>query len=153
MTKRTIKKSIRLNAPKEVVWNVLLDDQFTRKWYAEFSEGSHAETDWQIGSKAVFTDNTKSGLVGKIIANKTHEIISVEYTGFVENGVEDYTSEVAKAVNGGHETYRLSESNGVTHLSIECDMTEDCFEFMSLAWDKALQKIKNLSESQLKLQA
>ena len=153
MKKQTIKKSIELNAPKEVVWNVLFNDEFTRIWYSEFSEGSHAQTDWKVGSKAVFTDNSNCGLIGKIIANRPFELLSVEYTGQLLNGAEDYDSDIAKDIKGGLESYRLSEQNGKTHLSIECDMGEDFFDLMSQAWGRALQKIKQLTESQKQLQS
>lgn len=147
MEKQTIKKSIEINTSKEKVWDVLLNDKFTKIWYAEFSEGSHAETDWKVGSKAIFTDNSKEGLVGKVIVNKPNEVISVEYQGTVIDGKEDYESDVSKNVKGGLETYRLSEKDGVTYLSIECDMAPELFESMSLLWEKALQKVKELSET------
>jgi uncharacterized protein YndB with AHSA1/START domain len=31
---QTIKKSITINAPREKVWEVLLQDKLTRLWYA-----------------------------------------------------------------------------------------------------------------------
>ncbi|MBC7888409.1 MAG: SRPBCC domain-containing protein [Ferruginibacter sp.] len=147
MKHKTIKKSIEINAPKEKVWEVLLDDKFTRIWYAEFSEGSHAETDWKIGSKALFTDNSKTGIVGKIIENKPSELISIGYEGIVgADGIEDYESDKAMEVKGSYETYTLSQNDeGKTLLSISCDMAENYFDTMSLAWDKALLKIKTLS--------
>jgi hypothetical protein len=143
---KTIKKSIAVNAPKQKVWEVLLNDETTRIWYAEFSAGSHAETDWKIGSKALFTDNSGDGLLGKIVENKNAEILSIEYLGAVVKGQEDYDSDMAKAVKGGMEIYKLTEINGVTELTISCDMDENWFDTMSLAWDRALQKIKALSE-------
>lgn len=151
MKKRTIKKTIELNAPKEIVWNVLLHDEFTRIWYSEFSAGSHADTDWSVGSKAIFSDDSHSGLIGKVIANQPCELLSVQYTGQLIHGVEDYDSAIAKDVQGGLETYRLSEKNGKTLLATECDMNEDFFETMSEAWDRALQTIKQLAESQKQL--
>jgi len=147
MKKQTIKKSIDIKAPKEKVWDVMLNYKFTRIWYAEFSEGSHAETDWKLGSKAMFKDSSESGLVGKVIANKPYEVISVEYEGIVIAGIEDYKSESANNVKGGFETYRLKEKDDVTYLSIECDMSEEYFESMSSAWEKALKKVKELSEA------
>lgn len=147
MEMQTIKREIDINASKEKVWNVLLDDTFTRAWYKEFSEGTHVETDWEVGSKAVFTDNTGDGLISSVIANKPAELLSMQFEGMVKNGVEDYESAGAKALKGGFETYRLSERNGVTHLAITSDTGADYFEFMAAAWDKALQKIKELSES------
>ncbi|MBC7829774.1 MAG: SRPBCC domain-containing protein [Chitinophagaceae bacterium] len=146
-----IKKSIELSAPKEIVWDVLLDDDCTRAWYAEFSEGTHAKTDWKVGSKAIFTDNTKSGMVAKVVQNIPGEILSMEYQGIVVNDIEDYEGEIAQAVKGGREIYQLTEKNGKTTLSIECDMGEDFYESMSEAWDRALQKIKQLSEPQEQL--
>ncbi|HXI00504.1 MAG TPA: SRPBCC domain-containing protein [Sphingobacteriaceae bacterium] len=142
-----IEKSIKIKAKKEAVWEVLLQDKYTRIWYSEFSPGSHAETDWQIGSKAVFKDDSKCGIVGMVVKNKPYEIIELEYDGIITDGIEDYDSEIAREVKGGLETYQLSEEEGVTQLSIACDMSEEYFEMMSKAWDNALAKIKELSES------
>ena len=61
--------------------------------------------------------------------------------------MEDFESDDAKGIKGSLETYKLSEMNGVTHLVIESDMGEDYFEKMSLAWNKALIKIKELAEN------
>ena len=145
MKTKTIKKSLEISAPKENVWDVLINDKFTRAWYAVFSQGTHAETDWKVGSKATFTDDSHSGLIGKIIENKPNEILSIEYEGMVVDGLEDYDSEIARSIKGGREIYQLSGNNSSTHLSISCDMSEDYFESMSLAWDKALLKISELA--------
>lgn len=143
---KRIKMSIEINAPKEKVWEVLLNDQYTRQWYAEFSEGSHAETDWKEGSKAVFTDNTHSGLISKVTKNKPFEVFSLEYQGVVMAGEEDYESQVAKEIKGGLEAYQLSEMEGKTTLNIESDMGDEYFDSMSASWEKALKKVKQLSE-------
>lgn len=143
----TIRKSIDINAPKEKVWDVLLKDEFTRIWYSEFSEGSHAVTDWKVGSKAIFKDHSGNGLIAKVIANEPCKLLSIEHQCMLMNGVEDYESKYAKEVKGAKETYKLSEENGITHVDIECDMGPDMFEMMAGAWDKALQKVKELSEA------
>ncbi|MBC7915105.1 MAG: SRPBCC domain-containing protein [Pyrinomonadaceae bacterium] len=145
---KQIKKSIEITATKEKIWEVLLQDKFTRIWYAEFSEGTYAETDWKLESKVVFKDATNCGLIGKIVVNRPFEVISVEYTGILTNGIEDTKSSDAKSMSGGRETYRLTEiGTNTTQLNIECDMAEEYFGMMSAAWDKALEKIKNLSEN------
>lgn len=43
---KTIKKTIDIHASGEQVWKVLIEDQYNRKWFAEFGEGSHAVGDW-----------------------------------------------------------------------------------------------------------
>ena len=149
MKTKRIKKSIEINAPKEKVWNVLLDDQYTRLWYAAFSEGSHAETDWKEGSKAVFTDNTHSGLISKVTKNKPYEVLSLEYQGVVTGGKEDYESQLAQEIKGGLESYQLTEKDGITSVSIESDMGEEFFDSMSDSWENALKKVKQLSEEKL----
>lgn len=147
MGMQTIKKSIEVEAPKANVWDVILTDKFNRIWYAEFSEGTHAETDWKVGSKATFTDKSNCGLISEVRTNQPHEVLSLEYVGIVADGKEDYESDAAKAVKGGHETYVLSGADGITQLSIECDMGAEYFDMTSSAWDRALQKIKELSET------
>jgi uncharacterized protein YndB with AHSA1/START domain len=146
MNIKTIKKSITVNAPKERVWEVLLDDAYTRQWYSEFKEGSHAETDWQEGSPAKFLDTDNCGMLGRIVQNRPYELIDIEYDGFIMHGKEDRESEGAVAAKGSHEIYRLSESDGATRLDIASDMGEDWYEGMSEAWDRALQRLKELAE-------
>lgn len=147
METQKIKKSIEIGAVKDNVWKVITNDGYTKQWFAEFGEGIQAETDWTVGGKAKFTDKNGDGIVGKVVTNKPNETLSIEYEGVVDKGREDYESDGAKGVKGTQETYVLSGENGVTQLSIECDMAAEYFEMMSAAWDRALEKIKTLSET------
>ncbi|WP_205503947.1 SRPBCC family protein [Rufibacter psychrotolerans] len=142
-----IKKDIAINASRQRVWEVLTQDHYVRQWYASFSEGAYAETDWQEGSKVLFKDPSNNGMVARVVANRPLELLDVEYAGLVSNGQEDTTSEEARAVQGGRETYQLQEKAGHTHLSISTDMTPEYFEMMSTAWDAALAKIKAMAEA------
>jgi hypothetical protein len=141
-----IQKTIVINATKEQVWDVLVQDQYTKLWYSEFSEGSHAITDWKEGSNVKYIDNSNCGMVAKVVVNKPAEELSVEYTGEIIDGKEVYDSDNANAMKGGRETYKLSVNDGATVLYIESDMSEEYFEMMSAAWDRALLKIKELAE-------
>lgn len=147
MKLKTIKESIKINASKEKVWEVVINDKYINIWYGEFSEGSHAQTDWKVGSKAIFVDNSTNGMVAKIIANEPGKILSMEFQGIVINGQENYETEEALFVKGGMETYHFSEINGITEMSIESDMADLYFDFMSEAWKNALKKVKELAES------
>ncbi|MBA3680918.1 MAG: SRPBCC domain-containing protein [Bacteroidetes bacterium] len=104
---KTIKKSIVIHASNQKVWNVLIKNEYNKQWFAEFSEGSHAQTDWQVGSKAIFTDTTGGGLIARITENKLNQLLSMEYIGIMVNGKEDYGSAEAKKYNGGKEIYVL----------------------------------------------
>jgi len=145
---KVIKRSVSINAPKEKVWDVLVNNKLNRIWYAEFSAGTIAETDWQIGSKAVFKDESGSGLIAEVTENKPNEILSVEYKGMLSGGKEEYDSEEAKSVQGGGETYVLKGTNGRTDLTITCDLDDSMYDAMLGMWDKALQRLKQLAESE-----
>ncbi|MBC7488180.1 MAG: SRPBCC domain-containing protein [Cytophagaceae bacterium] len=104
-------------------------------------------TDWKERNKALFIDHNGDGLLGKIILNKPYEKLSVEYYGEVIKGKEDFDSPGAQSVKGGLETYTLVEEKGITLLTIAGDMSSDYFDFMFAAWTRALQKVKELAES------
>ncbi|MBS1492378.1 MAG: SRPBCC domain-containing protein [Bacteroidetes bacterium] len=143
---KKIRKTIEINASKEKVWQVLTEDRYTRIWYAEFHPESHAVTDWKVGSTAYFQDNSGNGIVAKIIKNDPTEILSMEYTGMLVNGKEDYESDMAKDFAGGRETYIMNEKEGVTTLELEGDMNEEMYDMMSGLWEKAFAKFKELAE-------
>ncbi|SCY34648.1 SRPBCC family protein [Flavobacterium caeni] len=144
---KTIQKTKQINAPKEKVWNVLLEDAHNRIWMTEFMEGAHAQTDWIQGHKVRFLDNDNNGIVGTIKSKQPYDKIEMVYEGEVRNGVDDFESEMGQAMNGSRENYYLSENNGVTTLKVEVDMGEDWYDTMSEAWDRALVKIDDLSLS------
>ena len=141
-----INKSIAIDAAAEKVWDVLFQDHFNRIWYAEFSPGTYAITDWQVGSKVVFLDISQSGIIGKIVESNPFKILSLEYTGILVSGVEDYDTEDAHALKGDREIYNLEEEDGKVKLNITGDMAEQYYEAMSASWEKALLKIKELAE-------
>ncbi len=147
LKKETIRKSIGIGASKEKVWQVLFDEKYLPIWYAEFSLGARAEGTWRVGSKVLFIDISGGGLVGKVVINRPCTKLSVEYLGLVVTGEEDYESEQALAVRGGHEQYRLEEKEGTVLLSVETDMPQESYDSMSIAWEKALQKIRHLAEA------
>lgn len=145
--KETIRKSIGIGASKEKVWEVLFDERYLPIWYAEFSLGARAQGTWRVGSKVLFTDISGGGLVGKVVVNRPCKVFSVEYLGLVVTGEEDYESDEARAMQGGHELYRLEEQEGTVLLSVETDMPEASYDSMTLAWERALQKIRYLAEA------
>lgn len=143
--------SITINAPKEKVWNTMLNDTTYRQWTEAFHSGSYYEGNWSEGSKIRFLgpndDGTLSGMVSRIAENRPYEYISIEHLGEIQNGVEDTTSDRAKLWAGMHENYTFTETNGVTELKVDIDVNNDEFkEMFKDMWPKALQKLKELSE-------
>jgi len=144
--------SIVINAPKEKVWNTMLDDATYRVWTEAFASGSHYVGDWSQGSKILFlgpdpTTGKMGGMVSRIKENRLHEYISIEHLGMVSDGKEDTTSEAVQAWAGVHENYTFKDKAGATELLVEMDSSGGEFEEMFKdMWPKALQKLKELAE-------
>ena len=82
-----LKFSIVINAPKEKVWDTMLEDKTYRIWTEEFTPGSHYIGSWDEGSKILFlgpaNDGKLGGMVSRIKENKLHKFISIEHLGEV----------------------------------------------------------------------
>jgi uncharacterized protein YndB with AHSA1/START domain len=143
--------SITINAPKEKVWNTMLEDATYRLWTTPFNEGSYYKGDWSKGSKIVFLGpnpetGKEGGMVSRIAENKLYEFISIEHLGMINDGVEDTTSEEVKAWAGSLENYTFKEVNGKTTVLVDMDINEEYAEMFKGMWPNALQKLKELSE-------
>lgn len=135
-----------INAPREKVWSTLWDDATYRQWTTAFSPSSYAITDWQKGSKAIFTDGSGSGMVSRIAENIPYEYMSIEHLGEVKDGVEDTTSDKVKDWAGAHENYTLKDVNGATELTVDMDIDEQYADMFNDMWPKAMVKIKEIAE-------
>ena len=138
--------SIRVNASREKIWDVLWSDGSYRQWTSVFAEGSRAETDWKKGSKVLFHDGKGDGMVSTIIENIPNEFMSIKHLGEVKNGIEDTASEKVKQWAGAMENYTLTEVDGKTELNVDMDIAEEYKDYFLTTWPKALEKIKELAE-------
>jgi hypothetical protein len=142
---------IEINAPKEKVWNTMLQDATYRLWTTPFSEGSYYKGDWSKGSKIIFLGpnpetGKEGGMVSRIAENKLYEYISIEHLGIINDGVEDTTSEEVKKWTPAFENYTFKEKNGKTDVLVDMDINEEYAEMFKGMWPKALKKLKELTE-------
>lgn len=141
--------SIAINAPKEQIWKVMLDDSTYREWSSAFQEGSYAVTDWKEGSKALFLTPEGNGMVSRIVGHRPNEFLSIKHLGTVKNGVEDTDSEKRKEWTNALENYTLREQDGKSTLTVEMDVTEEYRSYFEETWPKALGKLKEISERRM----
>ncbi|MBZ0202470.1 MAG: SRPBCC domain-containing protein [Ignavibacteria bacterium] len=146
MSKQKLNFSIEINAPKEKIWNVLLQDETYRKWTSAFCEGSYAEGNWDEGSKMIFTSQQGEGMLSRIKLHRPNEIITMEHYGMLKNNVEDLESDEAKKWSGSEETYILEPSGSGVKLKVEVDVEDEYAEWFKKAWETALDKVRELSE-------
>src|SRR5688572_23678677 len=143
--------SIVINAPKEKVWNTMLNDKPYREWTTAFNPGSYYKGDWSKGSKILFLGpdpktGEEGGMVSRIAENKPYEFISIEHLGIVKNGVEDTTSEEAKKWAPAFENYTFNEKDGQTEVLVDTDTDEKEAETFSKMWPEALKKLREIAE-------
>ncbi len=139
--------SIRIDAPREKVWNALWDLDNYRNWTKPFNEASNVETDgWKKGSDVKFTDGTGNGMLARVADNRPNEFMSFEHYGMIQDGVIDTESEKVKSWAGSHENYLLKNENGNTELVVEMDLSDEWKEYFDKTWPVALEKVKELAE-------
>jgi len=142
--------SIVIHAPKEKVYNTMLQDKTYRIWTEAFMPGSHYVGDWSNGSKILFLAPDKEGKMGGMVSrikeNRKYDFVSIEHLGVVSDGKEDTTSDVVKPWAGSHENYTFIEKNGQTEVIVEMDITEEYKSMFNDMWPRALKKLKEISE-------
>jgi hypothetical protein len=143
--------SIVINAPKEKVWNTMLDDATYREWTSVFNpQGSYYEGNWKSGSKMLFIgpdENGKlGGMVSRIKENRPHEYLSIEHIGILQDGKKDTTSDAAKKWIPAFESYTFRETEGKTEVLIDVDIIDEYVKLFQGMWPKALLKLKHLAE-------
>lgn len=144
--------SIFIHAPKEKVWDTMLQEETYRQWTGVFNPGSYYKGDWSKDSKILFLgpdsagNEGEGGMVGRIAENRQYECISIEYQGIVKNGEEDVTSDEARKWASAFENYTFSEKGGGTELSVGVDIAPEYKEMFESMWPKALEKLKELAE-------
>ena len=144
MTKQEFK--ILIEASPEKVWNILWNDSTYPEWTSVFSEGSHAETDWEKGSKVLFLNANNEGMVSKIADKIPNKFMSIKHVGTIKDGIEDLNSEEVKEWEGAFENYTLKAGDGKTELVVDMDITEEYQDYFQSTFPKALEKVKELAE-------
>lgn len=143
--------NIFINAPREKVWDTMLDDPTYREWTKPFNPGSYYQGSWDEGSKMLFLGIDENGgdiggMVARIKERRPHEFLSIEHLGMIENGVEDTTSERVKAWAPAYENYTFTDKDGGTEVAIDIDVEDAYAEMFQEMWPKALQVLKELAE-------
>jgi hypothetical protein len=133
--------SIKINAPKEKVWQVLWNDDTYRKWTSVFNESSYAVSDWNEGSKIQFLTAGGSGMFSVIEKKIDFIEMTFKHLGEIINGVEEN-----KNWEGAIERYTLAETNGNTELIAELHTLEEYRKYFDDTFPKALETVKQLAE-------
>jgi len=128
----------------------MLDEETYRQWTTAFGGESTYEGGWATGDAIRFVgadeDGNSMGMIGFIDVSRPEEFVSIEYTGMVINGVDDFSSDAAKSIVGTHENYTFEEHDGVTTLSVALDAEDDWVDMFNESWPIALEQLKTIAE-------
>ncbi|MFZ2162399.1 MAG: SRPBCC domain-containing protein [Sideroxyarcus sp.] len=139
--------SIAIKAPREKVWQTMLEPETYRNWTAEFCEGSYYDGAWEQGEKIHFLGPDGSGMTSVIAENRPYRYVSIRHMGVVKAGIEDTESPEFKSWSSAYENYTFDERDGITDLKVDLSAIPAEFEqYMTDTWPKALAKLKSLCE-------
>lgn len=137
---------ILIHAPRQHVWTTMLQPASYEQWTSAFCEGSRYEGSWDQGSSIRFLGPDGGGMVAEIAESRPAEFVSIRHLGFIQNGVEDTTSEAIRAWAPCYENYTFLDEAGGTRLKVDSDVFGDYEAFMAETWPRALLQLKTLCE-------
>lgn len=142
---------IRIDAPREIVWEAMLGDATYRDWTSEFSEGSYYSGEWKSGARMLFLGpdpqtGSLSGMISRIKEARACEFVSIEHLGNVNAGVEDTASDAAQSWKGALENYTFKPAGEGTELIVDTDSADSHRQMFEEAWPKALTRLKGIAE-------
>lgn len=138
--------SVVIAAPRTTVWKTLWTDETYRAWTSAFSPGSHAVTDWQLGSRVHFLDGSGSGMVSEIAAVTPNEHMAIRHLGLVSDGKEILDGPEVEGWAGAQERYTLRDVAEGTEVVVDMDIDDQHKEMFAGIWPKALQLLKDIAE-------
>lgn len=147
----TLHFETRIKAAPAAVQRIMLADETYREWTALFHPGSYFEGSWEKGADIRFLgpsdDGQQYGMLGRIKENIPGKLIEIEHIGVIDKGQEITSGEAVAEWEGAQEIYYFREEEGATVLTVVVDTTKQYENHMREAWQKALEKLKEICES------
>ena len=143
----TLSYETTVNAPIQKVWDLLWSPETYTEWTQFFSPGSQFRTDWEIGGKTYFLDESGNGMVSTIKSlNPPFEVV-FSHLGIIKDGVEDTQSREVKEWSGAEEQYFLREiGENTTHIQAIVHSRQSYQEQMDHGFLKGFEVLKKLAE-------
>lgn len=144
--KKTLEFAVRIDAPRNRVWDVMIGPATYGQWTAAFCEGSCFEGSWEQGARIQFLSPGGGGMSSEIAENRLHEYISIRHVGEIAGGVEDTSSEKVLGWAPSYENYSFSDVPGGTELRVNIEVVPEWESFILQTFPKALDRLKSLCE-------
>ncbi len=146
-----IKFETTINAPVEKVYSTMLADATYRQWTAEFNPSSFYEGKWETGEKMLFVgiskEGKKEGMVSRIKEAAANKYVGIEHLGILQDEKDVTSGPAVEGWAGAMEEYFFTATNEQTLLQVQMDANEDFKAYFESTWPKALNKLKQICES------
>jgi hypothetical protein len=144
---KKIAYQISIAAPKQKVWDTMLQPDTYQEWTGAGWPGSFYKGTWTQGETIDFISVDGSGtraLVEELIyGNAIH---SQHVAILLAGGEPDTGSDLAKSWVGTTESYGFTESDGVTSLTVDIQAEPQWEKMFNDGFPKALNKLKEICE-------
>jgi hypothetical protein len=145
-----------IGTPAAKVYKTMIGKETFRQWTAVFNPSSDFESgiiegSWEKGSKILFVgtdkEGNRGGMVGFIRENIPNRFVSIEYKGILD-GDNEITSGPAAEEWQGFENYSFEANGKTTTVTVDIDVNDQMIDYFSETYPKALNKLKEICESQ-----
>ncbi len=147
--KKTLQFTVSIQAPRQLVWEQMIDPEGYKIWTAAFCDGSYFEGSWQQGEKIQFMAPGGDGMASEIAESRLHEYISIRHLGEVRGGVADTTSPAILAWAPAYENYTFADNATGTEVIVALDTLSDYEHYMTETFPEALGLLKTLCEGKI----
>lgn len=141
---------VRINAPVEDVYRMMLEKNSYKEWTSAFNPGSRYEGSWDKGSKIMFIGTDQDGNVGGMVArikeNIPNKFVSIEHLGILKGDQEITSGKEVEGWAGALENYTFEKDKDMTVLTVEADSNSEFKSYFEETWPKALNKLKAMCE-------
>ena len=144
---------IKIDAPRENVWNTMMDKDVYNDWAKAFSPDSTYEGEWKEGGEMIFYDPNNLGGT-KVIFDEfrpTEKTIArhIAMVGPDMKEVEEYNDTMKKWIGTIEEYTFVDNGDDTTTLSVEMNTDEAFQQMFDDSWPKALELLKGVCESRV----
>ena len=141
-----------VNAPITKVFQITFDDSHYREWTKEFNETSHFIGNWEKNSKILFVgcdkDGNIGGMVSRIFENIPDKFVSIEHLGLLQGDKEITSVAEVEQWAGSKENYLFFNKGDSTLLVANMDSNEEMKDYFLTTFPKALNRLKEICESE-----
>ncbi|WP_290796424.1 SRPBCC family protein [Flavihumibacter sp. UBA7668] len=145
---KKINFSIYINAPKQKVYDTLIDPQLYKVWVDVSWPNSFYDGKWEEGEILRFISPGNGGTAANVAELQKGEYILLVHKAVLNPDLtKDITSDAAREWIGSKESYRFNETGGGTTLLVELHCTPVWVTMFEEGYPPALAKLKEICEA------